>query len=1257
MTAISQNVAPYFNDVDNAIDDNYMQVLFKPGYAVQARELTQLQSILQNQISQLGSFVLADGSPVHGGHVSFDGSVKAITLEQQFANTDINLSDFFVNSNNTLIINGDNGPIVKAVVVGIDNSQINPVIVVKYLTGTTFQDGDTIQVATGVQSQAQLVANNATAPASVASINYGVFYSGGYFVTVEPVTIVLSSSNSAPSVRVGLEIQQSIVDATSDSTLLDPAQGSFNYQAPGADRLQYNLELSFRDFNSTDDSQFYNLVTIENGLITSQVDYPVLGPINDTLAERTYDTNGDFTVKPFIITTDVNQANAQQYTIVVSPGKAFVKGYEFETIGATRLFADKALSTNTITDYTFSTEYGNILIGTNLYGGSVSGSFNVAGYQNVDLHCVTSNSIVNGPFGGDYAATKIGTAKVRNIETNGTGGTYFVYVLDVNIVPNTVIATGGSTSTFTLPTAYSNVAANAFANVSVTVKTGQFIDNKTIISYNSATRVATLDSLLSTPANSTSNISLNFGIKDLDSVVIVPSSVGNTYYTQQAANAIDACLDISFLGKDSTGNTVLQDTQFNKMIWALPQTQIQQGSITAASFGAQGSLLGVNFSNTSFALTSGTGLGTGETFPYGFTNQFLPDSVANQDFIVIVKNAQSSNLSNGQVLVMDRNFHGGGAGNGVFQTDPLHVTITTSASSGFIGDIYYKVAQSNASTTVRRTKTLKGNSSNLTLATTDTYLNGANVIGLTGTQTNNVVIDAANGYVWYKDASTMARLPGNNQSLFIPDVLQIVKVYDSGNVAFMPNAVNAIDITNNYLVNSGQTDNYYDHASLTLKAGANAPTGQTVVMLTYFAHTTSPGFFDVDSYSSTVYNAGLIPYYSSPAFGTFALRDSIDFRPTRQLGSVSQITNFTLDGLEVPNPSTVFQLSYAFYLPRIDKLVLNKGGKFQVIEGISSQYPQTPTDSSDAMTLYILSVPAFTANVQEISLQYVQNRRYTMKDIGNLDARITQLEYFSTLSALEQQAQAETILYQDNVSAKDQYGILADDFGDFSIVDNLNTDLRCYLQQGTMSPFKLQTPLALTFSSAGGAFAQHDKTITLPYEEAPAIVQNAASTAVSVQPFLFAQFTGTVKLTPETDFWFSPSLTPQIIAPPTSNPALPPLPAPVVAPALKPAANAQPASPPIVAAAHIGIVQYAVPVKYYSYNIGGYTVLTTPISHTSYGVLSPLTNWYGKLTAEVAPAQKSTTYIPTTGSSIQLTAGSKITNSATISNGGAYKVF
>ena len=42
--------SPYYDDYDES--KNYLKVLFKPGYPVQARELTQLQTALQAQIER-----------------------------------------------------------------------------------------------------------------------------------------------------------------------------------------------------------------------------------------------------------------------------------------------------------------------------------------------------------------------------------------------------------------------------------------------------------------------------------------------------------------------------------------------------------------------------------------------------------------------------------------------------------------------------------------------------------------------------------------------------------------------------------------------------------------------------------------------------------------------------------------------------------------------------------------------------------------------------------------------------------------------------------------------------------------------------------------------------------------------------------------------------------------------------------------------------------------------------------------------------
>ena len=72
------NTQPYFDDFDE--NKNFHKILFKPGVAVQARELTQIQSILQDQIGKVGKFVLSDGSKVTGGRYFVDTNALSLKL-------------------------------------------------------------------------------------------------------------------------------------------------------------------------------------------------------------------------------------------------------------------------------------------------------------------------------------------------------------------------------------------------------------------------------------------------------------------------------------------------------------------------------------------------------------------------------------------------------------------------------------------------------------------------------------------------------------------------------------------------------------------------------------------------------------------------------------------------------------------------------------------------------------------------------------------------------------------------------------------------------------------------------------------------------------------------------------------------------------------------------------------------------------------------------------------------------------------------
>jgi hypothetical protein len=121
------NYDPYYDDFDE--DKNYMRVLFRPGYSVQARELTQLQTILSNQIEKFGNHIFKSGSPIVGGKISLDDRAFYLILNTQYNNEDIDVTQFA----DKTIISYNSGKNVRAKVISSDDSTTNPILVLKYL--------------------------------------------------------------------------------------------------------------------------------------------------------------------------------------------------------------------------------------------------------------------------------------------------------------------------------------------------------------------------------------------------------------------------------------------------------------------------------------------------------------------------------------------------------------------------------------------------------------------------------------------------------------------------------------------------------------------------------------------------------------------------------------------------------------------------------------------------------------------------------------------------------------------------------------------------------------------------------------------------------------------------------------------------------------------------------------------------------------------------------------------------------------------
>ena len=128
------NVTPYYDDFDET--DQFHKVLFRPGFAVQARELTQLQSILQNQIERFGNHVFKEGTIVIPGNISYDDRYFAVKLQASYNSVATNT--YLANFVGTNITGNTSGVTAKVVGYAVTSGDDPDTLYVKYtVTNTT----------------------------------------------------------------------------------------------------------------------------------------------------------------------------------------------------------------------------------------------------------------------------------------------------------------------------------------------------------------------------------------------------------------------------------------------------------------------------------------------------------------------------------------------------------------------------------------------------------------------------------------------------------------------------------------------------------------------------------------------------------------------------------------------------------------------------------------------------------------------------------------------------------------------------------------------------------------------------------------------------------------------------------------------------------------------------------------------------------------------------------------------------------------
>lgn len=1055
---LNANISPYYDDYDET--KNYHQIMFKPGMAVQSRELTQMQTILQNQTKRFGDSVFKDGALVSGG-AQF---VESVTYVKLASSTLPNVADLV-----GLYATSTNGSVYRIKdAIGPVNSDPLTIycIPVTNLTGNVLRvdPSDVLTIKTLYTDAVGIgtVTAASTSPTGVSvffNVDTGIYYTNGFFVRSEKSSICLSKYEAAPTKIVGFDIVETFVDSTNAAlggeTLLDPAQGSYNYAAPGADR--YRVDLALRVISTTDisspvttTSAFIELNRIIDGQVSKRAYANQYSLIGDTMARRTYDESGDYVVQDFGFRLEPNSLDPY-FDVLTQPGKAYIKGYEIETLVPQRLRVDKARTTSTVTGYDIPVYYGNYLLVSGLAGGTTGSMFNVSALETISLYSATTPTSTN----------KIGSGRVKSIEwVSGTGLTaiYKLFLTDV-------ISTGN----LFLVKSVTNLAYNTFTIKATVDGTGitNITGNTSFVSGTSSIVVSAPTTILVGMAVSGTGIAAGSVVTS-----VTASTIGLSAPTTGSSS-----------GTVAFSATNFYDNNYDNTIFRIPHPNV--ASITSLEYAVRRKI--------DLPIVTGSGSVT-----LGVSGERFKDVSSNTNisrhYIGIVASKTTGTLAVGELLM----FTVGG---------PMTLTLNVSSNT-------------------------------LTVNVGDPTFNGTvQLVATIDIQAAPLKTKTINAVSKTKTLGSGLFVPGTVYSLGYGDVNNIVGVYES--VDTNPASTSSTNITSRFELKKNPRDSFYDHSTIELISGQTAPVNPILVVFDVLEHSSGHGYFGPNSYP--VYND--IPTYTDNIGKKYELRDCIDFRSKRTDNTSPVLSVYTSSGITLTgqqNIDTIYNFAnaeYNYYLSRIDKIIMKTDGSLGVLSGIPSlDSPQEPADSDTGMTIAILKIPPYTKSKDDVVTTLIKNRRFTMKDIGKIEDRVSRLEYYSTLNELEKEITNTTFTSPSNEILFNS-GFIVDTFRGHGIGNVTHPDYKCSIdfRNKTLRP-KFNANAAqwvMTVGNVNGLnYVSKNKFALLPLNTVPEVnvlTQTVASKTLSVNPFNVQSFVGTLRLSPDRDIWYNTTTLPDVV--------------------------------------------------------------------------------------------------------------------------------
>ena len=1020
------NQSPYFDDFDET--KNYHKVLFKPATAVQARELTQLQTILQNQIERFGDNILVEGTIVKGGNFVEENPLPYVKIRDIARNTsggevaaDVNL---YIDMKAVGLTTGVEA-IIVATSFGLESQSPNlSTMFVKYTKGAIVGDLNVSQF--NATEEIQLYAKDASGDyvvpfhrvtsaggiegAAAIGSGYGVrcgdgiIYQKGHFIRFENALTIVSKYNNAPDgVVVGFQTAESIIDYNQDSTLLDNANGFNNENAPGADRLKLLPTLAVKTIaESQADETFFAVQEYANGKVVKRKLSTQYNTIQRNLEQRTIEESGNYAVRRFPVRVESSTSNTNNLSVVVGAGLGYIEGRRVELLNDITLDIPEANTFVTSAQQNINTNYGSYVVVS-----SYSGRFDFTTFESVNLR--NSSNVV------------IGTARVRSVTKNpGVAGQYRLYLFLITM------STGAT-----------------FNNVSNVI---------------SASTLGTANLVLETVA-----------------------SVANT--------------------------AVLKDAAFSRAIFQIGKSFIRSVDGPSSDYVYRTSRQ-VTTTTATFSIT----LSAPDIFPYTAGSALNSDEL--EEIMVVAHSGVAgtpSSISSGEVMAIT---------SAVVDSNGTQLTITTTKvpSASLTVSVYVNVKRTQ---TTINTKTLETVYVKIQANTNIGSTTGSYCLGLPD-------VYSIEG-VW--------KVPSTTSQATIDE-------YATNNSAVE-------NYTSFFALDNKQFDTYYGLSGIrkrkTITIGAN---DRIVVKAKVFKKDANPGhFFTVDSYpiddASLTLPANKIRTEDVPIFtGTnetkYYLRDSVDVRPYASstaayavdtaTATTNPATTVAFSNLLFPAPNKTIEATYSYYLGRNDLLIVDSNGEFNVIQGTPAENPPFPPEPAKGMMIARIAVPPYPslpsnrANLigkpeYGVSVSSNQSRRYTMKDIGGIDARLNNLEYYTSLSLLETQAK-DFLIADSNGLDRFKNGIFVDNFDTLYLADVNGGEFYAAIDPSSkdIHPAFRQYPLALKYKSGVNVttFANTIVTLTKSDYAITSASQPSATTTKSCCTD-FYNYGGKMKISPEYD--------------------------------------------------------------------------------------------------------------------------------------------